>query len=382
MDRKAIIVTAISLIIIFLISLFLLFNWGSSNQTPSREFYVGVEYAYGNQSCEVSALVDKVKDYTNLFVLGAEMSTNDSELTYACDYIYAANLSFIVQFKGLDRYNYTITTWMQEAKQKYGEQFLGVYRYDEPGGRQLDGSPDIQLINSTAISSNATYAQVSNAYVGNLSYFPAYYLQYAPKMFTADYALYWFDYKANYTTLFGEFVGNESRQRHIALCRGAAETFNKDWGIIVTWKYDNATPYLESGAELYADLTLAYSSGAKYFVVFSYPKIGEYGTLTEEHFDALRRFWNELQSNPSIFSSNNAKVAYIVPADYGFGFRKPDDNIWGLFSADDLSPKIYNDTQKLTERYGTHLNILYDEPNIIVLLPDYKEVFYWNQTIS
>lgn len=381
MDRKAIIITGIVLIVIILVSLFVLFNDGNSNQTPSREFYVGVEYAYGQQSCEVSSLVDKVKDYTNFFVLGAEMATNSSDLTDACDYIYAADLSFIVQFKGLYEYDYDITNWIQEAKNKYGEQFLGIYRYDEPGGRQLDGAPDIQLINSTVISSNASYAQVSKAYVGNLSYFPAYYLQHAPKMFTADYALYWFNYKANYTTLLGEFVGNESRQRHIALCRGAAEAFNKDWGVIVTWKYDE-TPYLQSGAELYADLTLAYSAGAKYAVVFSYPKIGEYGTLTEDHFDALRRFWNKLQSNPSSFGSNNAEVAYVVPADYGFGFRKPDDNIWGLFSADDLSPKIFNDTQKLTGRYGAHLNILYDEPVITVLLPGYKEVFYWNKTIS
>jgi hypothetical protein len=382
LKQKVGIAIAISLIGIVFLSLFLLFNWGSSNQTPDREFFVGVEYAYGNQSREVIALVDKVKDYTNLFVIGAEMTSDNLDLTNACDYVYAANLSFIVQFKGLDRYDYNITTWLLEATQKYGDQFLGVYRYDEPGGRQLDATPDLQLINSTVIGPDASYGQVSTAYVGNLSYFPAYYLQFAPKMFTADYALYWFDYKANYTTLFGEFVGNESRHRHIALCRGAAEAFNKDWGTIITWKYFDEPPYLEGGEELYDDLALSYSAGAKYAVVFSYPQIGEYGTLTDDHFDALQRFWNTLHSNPSSFGTNNAKVAYVVPADYGFGFRRPDDSIWGLFPADNLSPKIYNDVLILTERYGAHLDIFYDEPIVVPLLANYQEVFYWNQTIS
>ena len=92
------------------------------------------------------------------------------------------------------------------------------------------------------------------------------------RLFTSDYALYWFDYKSGYKTVFAEFVGNESRERHIALCRGAAETLGRDWGVIVTWKY-NQPPYLESGDELYSDLALAYSSGAKYAVVFSYPNI-------------------------------------------------------------------------------------------------------------
>jgi hypothetical protein len=47
-----------------------------------------------------------------------------------------------------------------------------------------------------------------------------------------------------------------------------------------------------------------------------------------------------------------------------------------------MSPKIYNDIQALTEGYGAHLNILYDEPTITPLLANYKEVFYWNQTIG
>jgi hypothetical protein len=74
--------------------------------------------------------------------------------------------------------------------------------------------------------------------------------QYSLNVLTSDYALYWFDYQLGYDTVLTQFVGNESRERHIALCRGAAETLGKDWGAIVTWKY-NQPPYLESGDELY-----------------------------------------------------------------------------------------------------------------------------------
>jgi hypothetical protein len=384
LNHKLIILVAVVLVVSAILSLFLVQNWLSSNQTPGREFYVGVMFAYGNETSQVKALVDKVKDYTNFFILGStDLLESESALTEACDYIYNANLSFIVQFRGLQIYNYSITDWMLTAPQRYGSQFLGVYRYDEPGGSQLDGDPSQQLINSTAAGPNPTYASVSNTYVSTLSYFTSYYLNYSRQIFTSDYALYWFDYKANYSTVFAEFVGNQSRDRHIALCRGAANAFNKDWGVIVTWKYNQA-PYLESGVELYDDLALAYSSGAKYAVVFSYsdPIITPYGTLTDDHFDALQLFWNRLHSDPSVFGEKKPQVAYVVPADYGFGFRSATDNIWGLFPADENSSRFYSDVQTLIEKYDTHLNILYDESIIIPLLQNYSSVFYWNQTIG
>lgn len=385
MKRKFIFsISALIIIFVVVVSLFLVQNFASEKPTSPHEFYVGVMFAYGNQTSQVKALVDKVKDYTNLFVLGSVslFDNNESALTESCDYIAAANLSFIVQFKTLTGYNFNITDWMQFAHARYGSQFLGIYRYDEPGGRQLDGTPSQQLINSSAAGPNPTYASVSTAYVGNLSYFPTYYLQFTPQMFTADYALYWFNYKAGYNAVFAEFVGNESRERHIALCRGAADTLDRDWGIIVTWKYNQGPYYLESGEALYNDLALAYSAGAKYAVVFSYPDVGEYGTLTEEHFAGLEQFWATLHSNPSRFGNNSAQIAYVVPSDYGFGFRNPTDTIWGLFPADNLSAKIYSDVQTLTGEYGAKLNILYDGPDAAATLGNYSKVYFWNQTIS
>ena len=333
---------------------------------------------------EVKALVDKVKDFTNLFVIGSvELTFNRTALDESCDYIFNSGLNFIILFTGKDMYNYsngyTIMNWMVDAQHKYGSQFLGIYKIDEPGGNQLEKGPSM-LINDTV-----TYHQTAQAYVGNLSAMINHYHPYNPNIFTADFALNWFDYKANYTAVFAEFVGNESRQRIIALERGAALAFHKDWGVIINWKY-NQPPYLESGEELYNELSLAYSSGAKYAFVFSYPKIGEYGTLSEEqgHFASLKKFWDTLQRNPDSFGSNKAEVAYIVPADYGFGFRNPNDRIWGLFPSDILSTKIYNDINNtLIPRYGSSFDIIYDEPQIIdPVLGNYSKVFYWNQTIG
>jgi len=339
-------------------------------------------FAYDGSIDNVKALVDKVKNYTNLFVLGSvDLFENEAKLYEACDYLAAANLSFIIQFRGLLGYNYSITDWMLNAQEKYGSKFIGIYRYDEPGGRQIDGGPDIQLINQTAAGFDPTYASVADAYVGNLSAFPNYYLRFTPRIFTADYALYWYTYQAGYSAVFAEFVGNASRAHHIALCRGSATAFNRDWGVIVTWKY-NQPPYLESGEELYADLASAYSAGAKYAVVFSYPEVDEFGTLTEAHFEALERFWSTLNTNPASFGVNKAEAAYVVPADYGFSFGNPTSPLWGLFPADDLAAKLYGDIITLTDMYGARFDVLYDSAETAAVIGNYSRVYYWNQTIS
>jgi hypothetical protein len=380
LNRKLTIAITSILIVVIVLSIFLALN-GHSNQAAPRQFYLGVEYAYGNQTSEVKALVDKVKDYTNLFVIGSvELTFNRTALDESCDYIYESGLHFIVLLTGFNMYHYSngynIANWMLDAQQKYGDNFLGIYKIDEPGGNQLENGPS-QIINDTV-----TYSKTQEGYVGNLSAMINLYHPYVPSIFTADFALNWFDYKANYTAVFAEFVGNESRQRIIALDRGAAQAFGRDWGVIVNWKYNQGV-YLENGTELYNDLSLSYSAGAKYAFVFSYPKISEYGILTQEHFDALKRFWDTMHNNPESFGSNKPMVAYVVPADYGFGFRNPDDHIWGLFPADNQSAKIYSDVNILMSRYGSRFDILYNEPQIIdPILKNYDKVFYWNQTLT
>ena len=309
MKRKYAIAAATVLIV--LISITVLISANFFSKPSPRQFYVGVEFAYGDQFSQVKALVDKVQGYTNLLVLGSPSLTfNRTALDQSTDYIYNSGLHFIVLITDSNMYNSSngypdgnsVFDWMGNATQKYGDKLLGIYRFDEPGGNQID-SGQFQLVK------NATsYTDASNQYVGGLSIIMNYYLAHgAPSVVTSDYGLYWFDYQSNYSTVLGEFVGNQSRQRIIALDRGAAQSFGKDWGMIINWKYDTA-PYLENETELYSDLSMAYSSGAKYAVVFSYPNItgSNYGTLTDDHFEALAEVLDRHSQEPKQFPPNKS----------------------------------------------------------------------------
>jgi hypothetical protein len=64
-------VLAVVLVAVILISLLAALNW-SSLPAENPEFYVGVEMAYTNaNTSDVREMVDKVKNYTNLFVIGS-----------------------------------------------------------------------------------------------------------------------------------------------------------------------------------------------------------------------------------------------------------------------------------------------------------------------
>ena len=381
MSQRAPFALGIILIAVLSVSIIATVDWWWGNVHSDPEFFVGVEFAYSDNVSDLKNLVDKVKNYTNLFVIGSiEISFNQTALNEACDYVVDSGFHLIVFFTDSDNemYNYTIFDWMVEAKQKYGDMFLGVYRYDEPGGNQLDLGP------SLLIEKETNYTTMAANYTNALNLLVNYYMNYSDKVFTADYGLYWFNYKAGYTAVFTEFGWNHSRPLHIALCRGAAKAYNKDWGAIVTWEYTDV-PYIESGRELYDDMVLAYKTGAKYVVVFDYPKIGQYGILneTEGHFGALEDFWNYVHSNPQEHGVIQGEVAYVLPQDYGFGFRNPEDKIWGLWNADELSPKVWYDANTLIDQYGSRLDIVYSDPEVMDAVKSrYDRLFFWNETVS
>lgn len=385
---------AVILVVLIAISLFAVFNSFRGALIPN--FYVGVEFAYShdlNSSqvilSDLKSLVNKVADYTNFFIIGIpEVSLNRTLLDESCDYINGKGLSVIVLYKDTTKYPYNLSQWTSSAAQKYGSKFIGVYRIDEPGGKELDnatfgGQPDRFLDQRYFEPNVRNYTHAATLYVDILRlHIEALKTVLYPRIFTSDYGLYWFDYKSGYESVFGEFVWNNSRNIAVSACRGAAQVQGRDWGIMITWMY-NTAPYIESAGQLYDDLVLAYKAGPKYVAVFNYPALGEYGILTEAHFEALKNFWDYAKANPQDYGSQQGMVAYVLPRDYGFGLRRPDDTIWGVWNADELAPKVWEDTNKLVGRYGLSLDIVFDDPEFISsVMSRYEKLFFWNETVN
>jgi hypothetical protein len=188
---------------------------------------------------------------------------------------------------------------------------------------------------------------------------------------------------AGYDVLLAQFGWNHTLAQDIALVRGAARLQNKTWGAIITWKYSEE-PYLDNGTEIYNQMLMAYEAGAKYVVIFNYPKISDnpYGIMTDEHFEALERFWNDVMTEPNLKTIpdfSQAEAALVLPRNYGWGMRQPDDKIWGFWGPDEKSPQIWELSRNLLEQYGIYLDIVYEDPAFPVT-GKYPRIYYWNQT--
>jgi hypothetical protein len=374
---------ALSGILIFTVFLAMFFSLRFDAGGGLSEFFVGVEVAYGNFE-DLEAVVNEVKGYTNIVVLGLpEVSINRTLLDLSCNYIIEAGLNFVVLFTNLTQYSgwedYTPAQWVSDAKARYGDKFVAVYRWDEPGGDQLDRS------RYQEVTSAESHKEAAEKYVSVLSPEIRYYQDAGQRVLTADYGLYWFDYQAGYDAVLAEFGWNNSRQQQIAFVRGAARAFERDWGAIITWTYTNhsGSPYLQDGASMYNDLLLAYNNGAKFAIVFNYPEIpsAQYGILTTEHLDTLKTFWNHIQTHPPANRNHeNVKTAYVLPANYGYKFGSATDTIWGLWGSDSLSAGIYGDVQNLTMQYGADFDIVYDDP-ARMQKSRYDRLIYWNGTV-
>ncbi len=390
-------------LIIILISAFIKSTSSITNESAATatSLYFGVDVAFESID-ETIRIIDEVSSYTNLFIIGCYgplIPSNDSfpkynetRLSYLSEYVYEKGLDLIVYS---DDPRFPSTEWLDNATANFGEKFLGIYYYDEPGGKQLDQA------NYPAFYYAKNFSDAADKYVNTVNWWLrsglfsiGRYLgnRTQIQLFTSDYGLYWFDYQAGYDTIFAEYGWNSgwedySRQLNAALVRGAATAMDKDWGIMITWAYQQP-PYMESGPELYQDMISAYQNGAKYIIVFDSNKDWTANVLQQDHFDAMKQFWEYTQANPRTEMPINTRSVYVLPEDYGEGFRSPNDTFWGLWRSDfnvaegseDIITNIRMSIATLLRKLGPKLDIIYPRPDQIVESMGYENVFYWNDT--
>jgi hypothetical protein len=344
------------------------------------DVFVGVDVAY-NDIAEIERLADEISNYTNLFVIGCTGISYNATLLYeTCQYVYEKGFSFII-YSDMPPLEEWFLGYHFDYADKWGEKLLGFYAFDEGGGRQLD----FTVPRPFRVYEADNYTDAGNKFVRNVTDCLNWFRQGFDSsmnfpLFTSDYALYWFDYKGGYDVVFAEFGWNYSRPLNVALSRGAATVQNKDWGVMITWTYNEA-PYIESGEELYDDMVLAYKNGAKYIVILDTNKDWTRGILRDEHLDALEQFWEYTQNNSRNNTSTNDQIAYVLPKGYGYGFRGPNDKIWGLWEADDFSLEISTNLGSVMEQYGTKLDIIYDDGLNSSNTNVYDKLIFWNGTI-
>jgi hypothetical protein len=407
-----------------------------NNDNKAPDVNVGVAFC-GNNTAEAKLLIDRVKSYTNLFILNAAgnpISRNQTTIEEICDYAVAQGLQVIINVGFNSTVSRIIPTriWFwnlssldgikQRWTERWGDKFLGMYYSDEPGGIQLDGDWTTYFTWLDALNENppnasnmrfpnvyvnaihelyAIYGKIQEAngsapadYDAEAGFFVKNVIQDDPgfrslknsgfKTFTSDYALYWFDYLGGYDVMLAQIGWNCSVAQQIDLVRGAARMQDKEWGVIITWKYDFA-PYLDVGDQIYNQMMTSYHAGADYVVLFNYPILegNDYGLMTDEHFIALERFWNDASKTEKTNTNdaNGAEAAMVLPRNYGWGMRRPDDTIWGFYGTDEKTIPIATLMSKLLARYGTNMDIIYDDPAYPATKGGYQKIYYWNDTI-
>ncbi len=411
----------ISLLLVssILLPIFFIQTRDTSANAPTDNFFFGTTFG-SNSTKEIKTMIDKVKGYTNLFILtNWDIAMNETATNEVLDYAVSYNLSVMLYLRFIF-YNVTTSVgrvynsstwdeygvspwhvaWLNNASHRWGDKFLGVYLYDEPGGKQIDlgywGGNNVTFAGTrvSAFDNTTNYNDAAARYNSTLSRsrsmqilintsYPQGLTRAIPA-FTSDYALYWFDYKAGYKAVFAELGGqrgNIGKNEQISLCRGAATAQNKQWGAIITWTY-NQPPYYENAETLLQDMYLAYQAGANYVIVFNYSANPPYNGLDETHFVAMKEFWNQTHSSPRTPNTiTKGEVAFVLPSNYGWGMRWIDDKIWGLWQADDKAVAIWNNLNLLIEKYGSKLDIVYDDPQFSVK-QKYSQLYYWNSTIT
>ena len=153
----------------------------------------------------------------------------------------------------------------------------------------------------------------------------------------------------------------------------------KSWGVMIE-PASQSPLNLQTGDQIYNELKQAYENGAEYGVVFNYAPNSNStaGLLQDEQFNAIQRFWTDVVQNPKVTNNVKGQDALVLPSDYGSGLRSPTDSVWGIWQPDS-SQQVWNAVQTSLAKYGSKLDIVYNDPNFLTA-DKYQRIIYWNQT--
>ncbi|MDR2204160.1 MAG: hypothetical protein LBE76_07725 [Nitrososphaerota archaeon] len=183
MKRNWIITT---LLCIILISILFIGTYSLSNKKAHCiDVYVGIDAAYADMT-ELKTLIDQVKDYTNIFVLGStNITLDEAKFNEMSRYINACNLSFAAYTHTTKNTSleFNQSSWTATAKQQWN--FSGLYCYDEPGGYQIDCDPLFMIVQEANNPSEA-----ADKYVQRLHNYISEFIDLDTVVMTSDYALY------------------------------------------------------------------------------------------------------------------------------------------------------------------------------------------------
>jgi hypothetical protein len=131
---------------------------------------------------------------------------------------------------------------------------------------------------------------------------------------------------------------------------------------------------MEDKTSLFNDMKLSCENGAKYIVIFDSNENHTENVLTSDHLDAIKDFWQYTKDHPRTPNTSKDRVCFVLPEAYGYGFRGPDDSIWGLWSADGFSKNLTIAVGQKLNEYGEKLDLVYNQTQL--LSAGYGEIFF------
>ncbi len=126
MKKKAVAISAVLLLAIVVAAVFVTNGYLTAAESKKDPFHVGVTFG-GDNVVDAKQLIDKVKGYTNLFVITSGSLQNNAEaLQEIGDYAVDCGLDVIVSFGSYEGQRERTASFSQIAQQRWGSHFLGA----------------------------------------------------------------------------------------------------------------------------------------------------------------------------------------------------------------------------------------------------------------